>query len=270
MIPPQRLEQVLAEKRMGPCSLGLPALPCSLPTGQRPCSCAPLCGSTVRQKQQLLLLLLTFILTLPNCLQDPGSGKVIGDSFDIATFLEDTFPEPGRCLFPPDSTRTGLDYQSPSKDLPFIAPLTLPQELKHPDFAEFNWNVDATFSAHVVLVAQYLPFNPSTAEATRALFAKRAHLSGWDDLCIQGDARQQLMAGFKSGLSSLAELFTVHTSGPYLEGSQATYADLIVGGWLNMMATTMPKAEWEEFRTWHGGVFARLHDALQQNYFECK
>lgn len=119
------------------------------------------------------------------------------------------------------------------------------------------------------LVAQRLPFNPSTAEEVRALFARRAHLRSWDDLNIQGEARQQLKAGFREGLASLARLFSVHDSGPYLEGSRATYADLIVGGWLNMMAVTLPREEWEELRSWHGGVFGRLHDALRQSYWEC-
>jgi glutathione S-transferase len=61
----------------------------------------------------------------------------------------------------------------------------------------------------------------------------------------------------------------VHGSGPFLEGERANYADLIVGAWLNMLSLLMPEDEWKEFRTWHGGVFARLHDALQESYWVC-
>jgi hypothetical protein len=39
---------------------------------------------------------------------------------------------------------------------------------------------------------------------------------------------------------------------------------------LNMLSITMPEAEWKDFRTWHGGVFGRLHDSLQEKYFVCK
>lgn len=209
--------------------------------------------------------LLSLVLLLA---QDPASGAVVGDSFEIAAYLQDTFPDSGGCLFPSDSTHTGLDYQSPHKDSPILVPLSLPQGSQHAAYARFNWHVDATFTASVGLIAQYLPFNPSTADAVRALFLKRAGLSSWDDLCVRGAARQQLLAGFKEGLSSLAELYAVHQAGPFLEGSQASYADLIVGGWLNMFALTMPAQEWEEFRTWHGGVFAQLHDALQQDCFQ--
>lgn len=204
-------------------------------------------------------------------LQDPSSGKVIGDSFDIANYLEETFPESGGCLFPKDTTRTGLDYESPFKDTIFHAPPLTPNQWgKNDDYAHFNLHVDTTFSAFVVLVAHYMPFNPDTADRVRELFAQRAHLKSWDDVRVEGEARQQLFANFKSGIASLAELFTVHPDGPYLEGSKANYADLIVGGWLNMMSVCMPREEWEDFNTWHGGVFGRLHDALQQQYWVCK
>jgi hypothetical protein len=43
-----------------------------------------------------------------------------------------------------------------------------------------------------------------------------------------------------------------------------------MGGWLNMLSLIMPGEEWREFRMWHGGVFARLHDALQEDYLEGK
>jgi len=207
--------------------------------------------------------------TLP-MVQDPASGRVVGDSFDIANYLEDTFPNSGGNLFPQDSTRTGLDYESPQKDTVFFAPITTNQGSKNEAYANFNLHVDTTFSAHMLLVAQFLPFNPETAEAAKALFVKRAHLRSWDDLTVQGEAREQIKAAFKVALTSLAQLFMVHKTGPYLEGEKANYADLIVGGWLNMFSATMPEEEWKEFRTWHGGVFARLHDALQENYFECK
>lgn len=206
--------------------------------------------------------------TLP-MLQDP-SGKVIGDSFDIANYLEDTFPNSGGRLFPQDSTRTGLDYESPQKDTAFFAPLTTNEGSKNQAYAKFNMHVDCTFSAHTSLVAQYMPFNPETADTSKALFVKRAHLNSWDDLTFQEEAKEAIKTSFKASLTSLAQLYMIHEDGPYLEGKEANYADLIVGGWLNMMFSLMRKDDLEDFRTWHDGVFARLHDSLQENYFVCK
>ncbi|ORY09154.1 hypothetical protein BCR34DRAFT_568872, partial [Clohesyomyces aquaticus] len=206
--------------------------------------------------------------TLP-MLRDPDSGTVVGDSFDIANYLEDKFPDSGGYLFPSDSTRNGLDYESPNRDTVFPAPLTTNEGSRNEAYARFNTNVDATFTAYTILVGQFLPFNPETAEATKAMMAKRAHLRSWDDVCVKGEAREQIKVAFEKALTSLAELFMVHEDGPYLEGTRANYADLIVGGWLNMLSVTMPEEEWKDFRLWHGGVFGRLHDALQENYFKC-
>jgi hypothetical protein len=93
--------------------------------------------------------------------------------------------------------------------------------------------------------------------------AKRAHLPSWDVLSIKGEARVPLMAALKASVESLAKFFMVNENGPYSEGEKANYEDLIVGGWLNMLFACMPAEEWKEFKTWHGGVFGKLHDALQ-------
>lgn len=206
--------------------------------------------------------------TLP-MLQIP-SGEVIGDSFDIANYLDDTFPDSGSRLFPQNSTRTGLDYESPQKDATILIPITTNEGKKNQDYARFNWHVDATFTHHVILVAYYMPFNPATEEATRAVFLKRAKMDSWGQFKVEGDVREGIQASFKQSLASLAQLFTINEGGPYLEGKEANYADLIVGGWLNMLSECMPAEEWEDFRTWHGGVFARLHDALHAKYYVCR
>ncbi|MAD87111.1 MAG: hypothetical protein CL912_29480 [Deltaproteobacteria bacterium] len=125
----------------------------------------------------------------------------------------------------------------------FLVPLTSREGAKNSDYARFNVQIDATFTAYVGLVAEYLPFNSDTTEATRTVFLKRAGLKSWDDMAIRGETREQMKTAFKQGLTSLAQLFMVHERGPYLEGKEANYADLIVGGWLSMLSTTMPRDE---------------------------
>ena len=130
-------------------------------------------------------------------------------------------------------------------------------------------NIDATFTAYTILVAEHLPFNPATAEATRATFLKRASLTSWEQLQVRGEPRAQLLGAFEAALAPLAALLSADASGPFFSGARATYADIIVGGWLNMFAQTMPEEEWKAVRRWHGGAFAALHDALQADYFVC-
>lgn len=65
-------------------------------------------------------------------------------------------------------------------------------------------------------------------------------------------------------LGDLGKLFLRDTSGLFLLGKQPSYADLIVGGWLHMMRTTLPDEEWEEARNWQGGVYGHLYDSLEK------
>ncbi|KAK3811352.1 MAG: hypothetical protein JOS17DRAFT_495485 [Linnemannia elongata] len=196
--------------------------------------------------------------TLP-MLSDPAHSAIIGDSFDIAVYLQKTYPDSGSGdLFPPQK----LDYVF-QYDLALFAPLSQRNDCELAEYAVFNTNVDAAFSAHVLLMVHGLPFDPATEDITRAEFVRRAKAASWDDLTVRGEEREKLKRSFCETLAGLADLFEKEPSGPFLLGTQPSYADFIVGGWVKMMHVTLPGAEWEEARTWHDGVFGRLHDALQ-------
>ncbi|KAF9311190.1 hypothetical protein BG003_007687 [Podila horticola] len=202
--------------------------------------------------------------TLP-ILSDPAHSAIVGDSFDIAVYLQKTYPDSGSGdLFPPQK----LDYVFPY-DLAFLVPLSERNDSEFTEYNMFNMNVDAAFTMHTLLMAHGLPFDPATEDIARAEFAQRAHVASWNDLTVQGEEREKLKRSFCDTLAGLADLFKREPSGPFLLGAQPSYADLIVGGWLKMMQVTLPGAEWEEARTWHDGVFGKLHDALQ-TYAEVK
>ena len=167
---------------------------------------------------------------------------MVGDSFDIAIHLHNKHSSPDAerpPLFPPNS-------------------LALHRS--------FNAHVDALFTFNGALLAgYYMPLDPATAEASRAEFARRAGVSRWEDLEIpQGsEERKEKLAAFEAALGSgLAAWFVRRDEGPFLEGRTPMYADLIVGGWLQMMRNCLP--EWEELRGWHGGLWGRLYDALEE------
>lgn len=124
-------------------------------------------------------------------------------------------------------------------------------------------NVDAAFTAHVQLTVQDFPFDPATAEISKAEFVQRAGVTCWEDFALVGEEREKMKDSLRNMLGGLAKLFLRGTSGPFLLGIRASYADLIVGAWLRMMSVTLPESEWEEVRSWHGGLFGRLHDALE-------
>ena len=202
--------------------------------------------------------------TLP-ILEDRTKDSIIGDSFDIATYLHHTYPDSGAgTLFPPQT----LDYAFTGAEA-LLIPLSERAESEFPEYARFNSNVDAVFTAHTQLMAYGLPFEPASAEETKTIFVKRAGVSSWENFQIVGEKREQLKVAFCSALADLARLFCREPSGPFILGRSASYADFIVGGWLHMMNATLPAEEWEEVKTWHGGTFGRLYDALEQ-YAEVK
>ncbi|MCJ1478718.1 hypothetical protein MMC13_007401 [Lambiella insularis] len=184
-------------------------------------------------------------LTLP-ILYDPSptpqqEGAFVGDSLDIALHLHNkhaSTPGGRPPLFPPHSVAL---------------------------HRAFNVHVDALFSLHSLLAGYYMPLDPATASASRAEFARRAGVARWEDLEIPlgSEARREALAAFETALGSgLAVWFVRRDEGPFLEGATPMYADLIVGGWLQMMRACLP--EWEELRGWQGGVWGRLHDALEE------
>ncbi|KAK1761790.1 hypothetical protein QBC33DRAFT_553326 [Phialemonium atrogriseum] len=200
----------------------------------------------------------TDFFTLP-IIEDPATGSLVGDSFDIAVYLQKTYPNSGAGdLFPPQM----LDYVF-TQDLASLIPLSECSESQFPEYAKFNVNVDAAFTAHVQLTLQGFPFDPATAEISKAEFVRRAGVTCWEDFALVGEDREKTKNSFRDMLGGLAKLFLRDTSGPFLLGTRASYADLIVGGWLRMMRATLPESEWEEVRSWHGGLFGRLHDALE-------
>ena len=198
----------------------------------------------------------TDFFTLP-VIEDPNSGALVGDSFDIAVYLNKTYPDSGAGdLFPPQT----IDY---TFDMPVLIPLSPWDGKPFPEYAKFNSHVDAAFSTFVQLTLQGFPFDPATAEISKAEFGRRAGGLRWEDFELVGEAREKTKAGLKEMLGGLAKPFLQDSSGPFMLGARASYADLIVGGWLRMFSRTLSQSEWDEVRGCHDGVFGRLHDALE-------
>ncbi|PYH97182.1 hypothetical protein BO71DRAFT_427390 [Aspergillus ellipticus CBS 707.79] len=196
----------------------------------------------------------------------PGTGTLVGDSFDIAVHLQETYPDAGPAgstgdndLFPPQT----LDYTFGNHDI--VVPLTGVRDRreKYAPYAQFNVHVDAVFSAHVQLTVQGFRFDPATEDAVKAQFVSRAGVASWEDFKLEGEAREKTVEAFREALGELARLFRRDPAGPFVLGQRPSYADFIVGGWLRMMDAMLPSGEWEGLKAWHDGVFGRLHNALE-------
>ncbi|OAA78379.1 Glutathione S-transferase [Akanthomyces lecanii RCEF 1005] len=195
--------------------------------------------------------------TLP-VVQDPATGSVVGDSFDIALYLEQAYPKSGGgSLFPDQALVFAFE---PTGDFPTL--LTLPGDARHPQYGRFNLSADTLFTTFASLIANGMPLDPATADEVRAEFARRAGVAPGQDFVLDGAARQAVLDGFEAALGDLAELYGGKDDGPFILGRQVSYADFIVGAWLRMYCVALPRGEWEQLRAWHNGTFGRLHDAL--------
>ncbi|KAF7536863.1 hypothetical protein G7054_g4166 [Neopestalotiopsis clavispora] len=172
--------------------------------------------------------------TLP-MIQDLSTGKFVGDTFDIAVYLDQQYPDKPT-LIPSRSTAV---------------------------FKAFNKQMDALFTATVALWGQGLPFNPENAEEAKAEFSRRANGLPFEEMTVKGEARRQLLDQCKEKLGELAELFR-EPEESFLEGAEATYADFIIGGWVTTMSICLPDDDWTEMRSWHSGRWAKLHAGLQK------
>ena len=200
--------------------------------------------------------------TLP-VINDPSTGAILGDTFEIALYLDRTYPAP----------------TYPVLILPNTTGLT----------AAFNAHIDGLFTKYVALCDQ-MPWDPRIADTVKSIFAQRFGITSYEDLQLKGEAREQTLAALESALGELAKAYR-HTggttdyvwrltgtesalaqrpppgreqTGPYLDGERPAYADCIVGAWLKMMEACMPPEEWARVRTWQGGLWGGVVDGLER------
>jgi glutathione S-transferase len=193
--------------------------------------------------------------TLP-AIVDANTDVVVGDSFDIAVYLQERYPDSGGGdLFPEQK----LDYEF-TPDQALHVPLSEIRKGAHDEYARFNANVDTVFTTHTLLMMQCMPLD----QAGKDVFVKRAGAGSWQDMAFVGEPRKQLMTAFEDNLCGLASVLAKDQSGPFILGAKASYADMIICGWLRFASKGLLEDEWNALRSWHGRVFGQLHDALEK------
>lgn len=197
--------------------------------------------------------------TLP-VIQDTASGELIGDSFEIALYLD------------------GLPDR-PKVFRPHTIGLT----------AAFNAQVDSIFTKHIGL-CNTMPFDPAKKDEVNAIFAKRFGVASLDDLQPTSEQREEMFKSLEAALGELAKAYhhtggtTDHVwrhggtdkaqsqrppagredAGVFLDGEGPSYADFIVGAWLKNMEASMKPEDWERVGSFQGGHWRRLVAALNQ------
>ncbi|MCJ1307762.1 hypothetical protein MMC25_001410 [Agyrium rufum] len=161
---------------------------------------------------------------------------IVGDSFDIAVYLDQAFPS---------SSLSGPGELIPPGTLGLTKAL--------------NLQADAVFTPFAQLTD--IPLNPATAEQTKQSWADRFGVSSFDNFEIKAPRRREILEECKLNAGDFAKIFLKREEGPWLDGKRGPmYADFVIGAWLVMLMRTCP--EWEEILGWHDGVWKGLFEAL--------
>jgi glutathione S-transferase len=195
--------------------------------------------------------------TLP-VIKDESSNNLVGDTFEIALYLDQAYP-----------------------DQPLLfRPLTIGLT------AGWNQHIDTLFTKYTIFCVD-MPFDPKVQDQVAAMFAKRAEAMEIPPTPSETD-HEKKWREFESAMGELAKAYK-HTGGTtdhfwrltgtasdqaqrapagreqpsvWLDGDEPVYADFILGAWLKMYEASLPRKDWERMRTWHGGFWGRIVDAL--------
>jgi glutathione S-transferase len=197
--------------------------------------------------------------TLP-VIHDHATGAIIGDTFEIALYLDKTYPD-RPTLFKPHTT--GLT-------------------------ALLNSQMDTLFTKHLAVVHEMV-FPPESKDACYAIFAKRAGAKSYSDLQPSAEQREAVFVQFEAALDELLKGFR-HTGGTtdhfwrapgakettnlqrgpkkrgiWLDdGEEPAYSDFIIGAWLKCLEVNMREEDWRRIRGWNEGFWGRYVDALEK------
>jgi len=174
--------------------------------------------------------------TLP-AIYDPATGTAIADSFAIAEYLENTYPDTPS-VFPKGSAALQKAFEP-----------TLVQ------------NICPAWPFIIPAVA--LKLNPRSEEYLRL----RAISYGENVTVPTGEAGAGEWGKFKKGLD-VAHSYLVLTDkkGPYMMGDTISWSDIVLFGFLSFFKVIWGEdsAEWRDIASWNDGRWEAHMDAMKQ------
>ncbi|KAL4062937.1 hypothetical protein J3A83DRAFT_4301539 [Scleroderma citrinum] len=175
--------------------------------------------------------------TLP-VLSDPNTGAIITDSWDIAVYLENTYPE--KPIFPKGTRGLIRAFGTTLKDQ--IRP-----------------------AVKLFLLRGREIMNEPSAEhytTTREEYFKQK----FEEFSPEGPERDQHWSVLEKGLTT-SKMWYDNTDGKWLMGSTFSYADIVVGSGLFWFKRVLHDDEWKRVAAWHDGHWERLLADVER---ECK
>ena len=177
------------------------------------------------------------VYTLP-VLRDPNTGALVTNSFDIAVYLDNTYPE--KPVFPKDTNGLICAIESA-----YINQILLAYKF----LVVRSVEVLRDRSAEFCVTTREKYFNQKFAEFSP-----------------EGPERDQHWATLEK-VYMTAKNWYDNTDGKWLMGGTFSYADIVIASCLFWFKKVLHEDEWEKMATWHDRQWARL---LADVECECK
>ena len=177
------------------------------------------------------------IYTLP-VLRDPNTGALVTDSFDIAVYLDNTYPE--KPVFPKDTNG-------------FICAVESAHINQIPPVYEF-----LVVRSVEILRDRSAEFYATTREK---YFNKK-----FAEFSPEGPERDQHWAALEK-IYTTAKVWYDKTDGKWFMGDTFSYADIVIASFLFWFKKVLHDDEWEKLAARHDGQWRRLLVDVES---ECK
>jgi glutathione S-transferase len=169
---------------------------------------------------------------------DSSTNTGVTDSYQIAQYLDKAYPDTPK-LLPPGT-----------------------EALQATFYAQFNTLITPFLQFFVPKVPSIL--NPSSSEY---FIRTRSERFGKPlaDVDPKGQAREEAWKKVEAAFDTLHGYLS-ESSGPYIMGDTATFADFVVAGTLYAMAVVFGEdsKEWKDVMTWNNGRWATFRESVEQ------
>lgn len=172
---------------------------------------------------------------------DSSTNAVVADSWNIAVYLEETYPAPTyKALFPGSGTRV-LQYA-------------------------FNKAMFQVFPDELIQLVVYDTTKWLNPESRDYFYNKHSKIRGPIEELAPHDTqkREQVWERLRKNLDALsAEYDRNGEDTPFVMGNTLSYADFIPGGFIMWNKRVLSTGELEKFKSLNGGRWARWMEALE-------
>jgi glutathione S-transferase len=160
---------------------------------------------------------------------DPNTKTTISDSWNIALYLEKTYPSVR--LFPEGTFGIQSAFQ-------FAFASAVLSKFPGVMFSFIHANISAPAAAHVRWIRE--------AQMGKTI----------EELSENADAQWE---SYKNGYGIVADWYEKNGTG-FISGNSITYGDIIVAGWLQWIKRLAGEQskEWKNIESWHGGRWIQL------------